>query len=416
MFAIIDCNNFYASCERLFQPLLRDKPILVLSNNDGCVIARSNEAKALGFKMGDPYFQIKALCRQHKVHVFSSNYSFYGDMSQRVISVIEENWPEVEVYSIDEAFMDLSTMAEAEQDAFCQSLQRKIVRHTGIPVSIGIGPTKTLAKLANHVAKRELKVPVVNISTQRFWLSKIAVGDVWGVGRQWDKKLCAQGIYTAQDLADANLRRIKDTFNVVLQRTVLELRGTPCAGLQVQEANKSIVASRSFGRMQTQYGPMAEAVSSHCARACEKLRQQQLVTRHVSVFIHTNRFRADLPQYHNAIGFQLIHPSDDLRYLTRCVKWCLRKIFRPGFQYQKAGVYFADLIPKQGLQMDLFNQPDEEALEQSDKFMSVLEAVNNKYGRHTLRLAAEGNVKPWGMRTQLRSPSYTTKWSDIPLV
>lgn len=416
MFAIIDCNNFYASCERLFQPALRDKPILVLSNNDGCVIARSNEAKALGFKMGDPYFQVKALCKQHKVHVFSSNYSFYGDMSWRVMSVIEENWPEVEIYSIDEAFLDLSTLAPAEQEAFCQQLQKKILRYTGIPVSIGIGPTKTLAKLANYVAKRELKIPVFNISNQRFWLAKIAVGDVWGVGRQWDKKLFQQGIYTAQDLANADLRGIKDAFNVILQRTVLELRGTPCAGLEVAEPRKSIVSSRSFGKLQTEYSSMAESVSSHCARACEKLRQQELVARHLSVFIHTNRFRSDLPQYHNSIGFKLVHPTDDVRYLTRCAKWCLRKIFRSGFHYQKAGVYLSDLIPKQGVQMDLFNQPSDQELKHTEQFMSVLEAVNNKYGRHTLRLAAEGYVQPWAMRTQLCSPSYTTKWSDLPLV
>lgn len=416
MFAIIDCNNFYASCERLFQPSLNNKPILVLSNNDGCVIARSNEAKALGIKMGVPYFEVKALCKQHHVHVFSSNYTFYGDMSRRVMSVIEDNWPEVEIYSIDEAFLDLKTLPQGDHDEFCRSLQEKILRHTGIPVSVGIGPTKTLAKLANHIAKRELKIPVFNIDQQRFWLAKITVGDVWGVGRQWDKKLVQQGIYTAQDLACVDLRGIKDRFNVVLQRTVLELRGTPCSGLQESEPRQSIVSSKSFGCMQTAYFPIAQAVSSHCARACEKLRHQDLVARHLSVFVQTNRFRLDLPQYQQSIGFRLVNPTDDLRYLTRVAKFCLRKIFRSGFHYQKVGIHLGDLIAKNFIQMDLFNQPTEDQRVHTEQLMSVLDAVNKKYGRHTLRLAAEGHVKPWAMRAQLRSPCYTTQWSELPVV
>lgn len=416
MFAIVDCNNFYASCERLFQPALRDKPVLVLSNNDGCVIARSNEVKAIGVKMGAPYFEVKALCQQHKVHVFSSNYSLYGDISHRVMSVIEDSWPEVEVYSIDEAFLDLHTLPKQEQEEFCRQLQQKILRYTGIPVSIGIGPSKTLAKLANYIAKRELKIPVFNIDQQRFWLTKIAVGEVWGVGRQYVKHLLQQGIHTVQDLADVDLRRIKDSFNVVLQRTVLELRGIPCAGLLVEEPRKSIVSSRSFGRMQTQYSALAQAISGHCARASEKLREQSLVAGYLSIFVQTNRFRLDLPQYQNSLGFKLIQPNDDLRYLTRCAKWCLRKIYRSGFQYQKVGVHLSDLRSKQGLQMDLFHQASEEQLAQAERFMSLLEAVNYKYGRHTLYLAAEGTVKPWAMRTQLRSPSYTTQWQDLPVV
>lgn len=416
MFALIDCNNFYASCERLFQPSLVNKPILVLSNNDGCVIARSNEAKALGIKMGVPYFEVKAICRQHKVHVFSSNYTFYGDMSRRVMSVIEEHWSEVEIYSIDEAFLDLKTLPQSEQEAFCRKLQQTVLQYTGIPVSIGIGATKTLAKLANHIAKKELKIPVFNIDKQTFWLAKIAVGDVWGVGRQWHKKLIQQGIYTAQDLASVNLRGFRSRFNIMLQRTVMELQGIPCSGLQEYEPRKSIISSKSFGTMQTEYSALAQSISSHCARACEKLRQQGLVARHLSVFVQTNRFRLDLPQYQQSIGFKLVNPSDDLRYLTRSAKLCLRKIFRPGFHYQKAGVYLGDLISKSYLQLDLFNQASEEQLQHAEQLMSVLDAVNRKYGRHTLRLAAEGHVKPWAMRAQLRSPSYTTKWSELPVV
>lgn len=416
MFAIIDCNNFYASCERLFQPALANTPILVLSNNDGCVIARSNEAKALGIKMGAPYFEVKGLCNQHKVRVFSSNYTFYGDMSRRVMSVIESSWPEVEVYSIDEAFLDLSTLAASDRDAFCYALQEKIRRYTGIPVSIGIGPTKTLAKLANHIAKRELKIPVFNIDNQRFWLAKIAVSDIWGVGRQWDKKLVQQGIYTAEDLAATDVRSIKDRFSVVLQRTVYELRGIACTGLQGNESRKSIISSRSFGCLQTQYSILAEAISGHCARACEKLRQEGLLARHVSLFIQTNRFRLDLPQYSKSLGANLIYPSDDVRCVTRVAKLGLRSLFRRGFHYQKVGICLGDLVSNQSLQMDLFNQPEEEHLEHAQRLMSVLDAVNNKFGRHTLHLAAEGHVKPWAMRSQLRSPAYTSKWSELPIV
>lgn len=416
MFALIDCNNFYASCERLFRPALQNKPIIVLSNNDGCVIARSNEAKAVGIEMGAPYYQVKGLCAHHKVHVFSSNYTLYGDMSRRVMSVIEGSWPEVEVYSIDEAFLDLTALAPSEVNEFCRHLQQKITRYTGIPVSIGIGTTKTLAKLANHIAKKELKISVFNMQHQDAWLKKIAVSDVWGVGRKWSKKLMQEGISTAHGLASVDLRELKKRFNIVLQSTALELRGVSCGGLQEAEPRKSILSSKSFGVMQTEYASVAQAVSSHCARACEKLREQGLVAHHLSVFVQTNRFRQDLPQYQQSIGFRLITASDDLRYLVHCAKLCLQKIFRTGFHYQKAGVYLGDLVTKNQGQLDLFNQRSEEELLQAEQFMSVLDAVNKKYGAHTLRLAAEGHVKPWKMKSELRSPCYTTQWSDLAVI
>jgi DNA polymerase V len=416
MFALLDCNNFFASCERLFRPALAKKPVVVLSNNDGCVIARSNEAKALGIPMGVPYFQIKLLCKRYEVHVFSSNFSFYGDMSRRVMAIVDDHWPEVEIYSIDEAFLDLKTLPLIEHDKFCINLQKKILRDTGIPVSIGIGPTKTLAKLANHVAKRELKTPVFHIDQQRFWLAKIPVGEVWGVGRQWNKKLLHEGIYTAQDLANAKWDWIRSRFNVFLQRTAMELRGIACLDLQRPSPRESIVSSRSFGSVQTEYDALAQAVSSHCARAYEKLREQNLVAGYLSVFIQTPRFRQDLAQYRNAVGFQLIQPTDDLRHLTQSANFCLHKIFKSGFQYQKAGIYLTDLSPKSNLQMDLFNQPSEEKTQHTERLMRVLDAVNAKYGSHTLHLAAEGCEKPWAMKSQRRSPAYTTNWNEIPLV
>lgn len=416
MYALIDCNNFYASCERIFRPDLIGKPIVVLSNNDGCIIARSNEAKALGIKMGGPFFEVAALCKRQGVQVFSSNYTLYGDMSQRVMSVIDDSWPEMEIYSIDEAFLNLTTLPREQHEAFCSQLQRKILRYTGMPVSIGIGPTKTLAKLANHVAKKILGVPVFNIDQQRFWLAKVPVGEVWGIGRQWDKKLVAQGIKTAQDLAEVNLRGIKDRFNVVMQRTALELRGTPCLGLQVYEPKQSILSSKSFGKMQTAYGPISQAISSHCARAYEKLRAQESLVGYLSIFIKSNRHRLDLPQYTNSMGFKLVNPTDDIRYLTRCAKFCLRKIFRAGIHYQKVGICFSELLAKDQVQGDLFHPISTEQIEQKEKLLRVWDEINHKYGRHTLRLAAEGHVKPWGMRAEARSPSYTTDWEALPCV
>ncbi len=416
MFALIDCNNFYASCERLFRPDLQATPIVVLSNNDGCVIARSNEAKALGIAMGAPYFKIKAFCKTHKVQVFSSNYTLYGDLSYRVMCTIENSWTDVEIYSIDEAFLDLSSMPITMQDSFCHDLQKRILKDTGIPTSIGLGHTKTLAKIANHLAKKILKTPVVNLDNTPQYLDKIAIGDVWGVGLQWQKKLIGQGIHTAADLAKANPRFIKEAFNVVLMRTALELRGIPCGTLEETAKKQSIMSSKSFGTLQTEYQALAEAMSSHCARAYEKMRQQALITAHLTVFIQSNRFRLDLPQYSNSISFKLIHATDDLCYLTRVAKFCLKKIYKEGIHYQKVGVLMSHLMDKPHQQMDFFNQPSDEKIAKTDLTLDVFDAINQKFGRHTLYLAAEGCSKPWTMKRQLISPNYTTQWDELAKV
>jgi DNA polymerase V len=415
MFALIDCNNFYASCERLFRPDLRNQPIVVLSNNDGCVIARSNEAKALGIAMGEPFFKIKALCKQHKIHAFSSNYTLYGDLSQRVMSTIEQEWPHLEIYSIDEAFLDLSGLPNSLLDSFCVALQKKVLKETGIPTSIGIGPTKTLAKIANHLCKKVLKTPVFNVTDQReIFLPQIAVGDVWGIGRQWSKKLMKQSIHTAYDLAQMNAHVLKKQFSVVMMRTAMELQGIPCAGLEETQAKQNIISSKSFGQMQTTYTAVSQSVSSHCARAVEKLRQQNLVAQRISVFVHTNRFREDLAQYCQAIELKFINPTDDVRLITQCAKRCLRRIFKSGYHYKKAGICLEDLIPKDPRQLDMFHQRSDEELAKTEQLMSVFDAINKKYGRSTVRLAAEGYSKPWDMRRELKSPAYTTRWSDLP--
>ena len=415
MYALIDCNNFYASCERLFRPDLCGKPIVVLSNNDGCVIARSNEAKALGIKMGEPYFQIKALSKQHHINVFSSNYTLYGDLSHRVMTVIEAAWPEVEIYSIDEAFLDLSSMPAHLLEGFCIDLQKSILKWTGIPTSIGIGPTKTLAKIANHICKKELKIPVFNVTNERYWLNKIGIGDVWGVGRQWEKKLKAKGINTAQDLADLNAHMIKKQYNVILMRTTMELQGIPCAGLEEAKPKQNIMSSKSFGEMQTHFSSLAQAISSHCARACEKARSQNLVAQRLYVFVRSNPFREDLTQYAKSIECRLVNPTDDTRIITKVAKLCLRKLYKPGVHYKKVGVMLEDLIDKSPLQMDIFHQHSDEELLRKDKLMSIFDAINVRYGSHTIKLAAEGYSKPWAMRSSMRSPCYTTRWTELPV-
>lgn len=416
MFALIDCNNFYASCERLFRPDLNNKPIVILSNNDGCVIARSNEAKALGIPMGAPYFQVQALCKQYHVHVFSSNYVFYGDMSQRVMTVIEASWPEVEIYSIDEAFLDLRSLPVEQQEEFCHQLQQKVVKYTGIPVSIGIGPTKTLAKLANHIAKKELKTSVYRINEKSEWLNRLKAGDVWGVGRRSVKQLNADGIYTVADLAGKDSRWVKKNYTVVMQRTVMELNGIICGQLIDNEARKSIMSSKSFGRLQTEFDMLAQAISSHCARAHEKLRQQKSRVAYLAVSIRTNPFRRDLPQYCPSIGIKLINPSDDLRQLTALAKKGLQTIFRKGFHYNKAGIYFADLTTDTFIQPDLFESINPEQSEHTEKLMTVMDQINQKFGRRTLHLAAEGFNKPWSMRSDMRSPNFTTDWNGLPVI
>jgi DNA polymerase V len=332
------------------------------------------------------------------------------------MSVIEAAWPDVEVYSIDEAFLDLSAMPIHLRDAFCADLQKKILKFTGVPTSIGIGQTKTLAKIANYICKKILKIPVFNVSEQRHWLSKISVGDVWGVGRRWQKKLMEKGINTAQDLAAMNAPMIRKQYNVLLMRTVMELQGIKCLSLDEAQPKQSIMSSKSFGEMQTQFSSLAQAISSHCARACEKARSQNLVAQRLYVFVRSNPFRQDLMQYANSIEFRLVNPTDDTRVITKIAKLCLKKLFKQGVYYKKVGIMLGDLINKSQRQLDLFHQPDDEALAKKDQLMTVFDTINRRYGSHTVKLAAEGFSKPWAMRSEKRSPCYTTRWSELPIV
>lgn len=416
MFALIDCNNFYVSCERVFAPGLRDVPVLVLSNNDGCVIARSNEVRALGIKMGQPFFEVKDLCRRHKVRVFSSNYALYGDMSRRVMSILEESWPEIEVYSIDEAFLDFSSMDADKIHEFCHSLQRKLWRYTGIPVSVGIGSSKTRAKLANHIAKRELQRAAFNLEDAPYWLHRIAVSEVWGVGRKISTKLEGLGINTAYDLASLDPFVMRRKFNLNVMRTILELQGQSCIPLAEAASQKGVMSSRSFAKPQTEFDVISQALASFAGRASEKLRKQGLATARLSVFLRTNPHRQDLLQYNVNTDMQLIYPSNDTRVIALFAKRCLRKLFRKGYEYKKVGIYLDDLRPADTVQMDLFASENPDKRIQDTKIMQTVDRVNGKYGPGTIKLAAEGASRPWSSSRKLCSQAYTTRWSELPVV
>ena len=318
VFALVDCNNFYASCERVFQPALENKPVCILSNNDGCIIARSNEAKALGIKMGDPWHKRKAFCQEHGVAVFSSNYTLYGDMSRRVMLCLQKFTPDVEVYSIDEAFLQLDGFEYLNLEEYGTTIRRTVYGCTRIPVCIGIGPTKTLAKVANHLAKARQKqgigsgvLDLCDRNVRNVVLPVIAVEDIWGVGRRWGKRLQAMGIHTAAQLRDAEPKAMRQVFSVVMERMVHELRGTSCLGLEDIQAKKNIMSSRSFGRMVTDKGELLEAVSSYAARAAEKLRRQGSRANGLYVFLQTNRYRPRHPQYQNSATCSFVLPTSD---------------------------------------------------------------------------------------------------------
>ena len=414
MFALIDCNNFYASCERVFRPSLQNKPIVVLSNNDGCVIARSNEAKALGIKMGQAFFEIKKLCTQHQVVVQSSNFTLYGNMSNRVMQIIAAAWPTLEIYSIDEAFLRLDSLQTHEVIVFCQNLQQKILQYTGIPVSIGIGPSKTLAKLANFIAKRKLKTPVFDISHQRHWLKHINVAEVWGIGRRLTPRLNRMGIHTPQDLATACPSHIRNQFNSVTQKTALELKGQSCLELTEVAPKKSISCAKSFCQMQTDFACIANALGLYCAKVAAKLRQQQSHCQSLTVFLQTNKHRQDLAQRHKSITVTMVHASADECILNSYAIGCLKKIYQKRFQYKKVGIMLHDICPQAQVQGDLFSE-NQQQRNRSVKLMKTLDKINTKFGSHKLSCARALEQPGWRAKRQHCSPRYTTCWDELPI-
>lgn len=419
VFALVDCNNFYASCEKLFRPDLKDTPVVVLSNNDGCVVARSREAKLLGIKMGVPVFQIKAEMQRNGILAFSSNYALYADLSSRVMRTLEEMAPRVEVYSIDEAFLDLTGIESVlSLVEFGQQVRERIGHWIGISVCVGIAPTKTLAKLANHAAKKypatQGVVDLTNPDRQRRLLALVPVDDVWGVGRRLSTRLNALGITTALDLANASPRAIREQFSVVLERTVRELNGESCIELEeIPPTKKQIVCSRSFGVKVTQFELLREAVCEYATRATEKLRKEQQQAKVMTVFIRTSPFKDNEPQYSNSASGELLIPSCDTRDFIELASHLIKRIWKDGFRYAKAGVMLSDFYDPGMFQPGLFD--DVSTRSNSQQLMSVLDSINQS-GAGKVFFAGQGTKKDWSMKREYLSPAYTTRWDQLPRV
>ncbi len=414
VFALIDCNSFYASCERVFRPDLAKTPIVVLSNNDGCVIARSYDAKPY-VKMGEPYFQAKEKLRRHGIVAFSSNYALYGDMSERVMSLIESMVPAAEVYSIDECFADL-TGVQGSLTQFGRDVRAKVLRCTGIPVGVGIARTKTLAKLANHTAKRLQAhtggvVDIIEDFKRDWVLRNTEVKEVWGIGRRMTAHLEAMGIHTAMDLAKADPRMLRDKFSVVVEKTARELAGTPC--LELDEADppkQEICCSRMFGKRLTELAPIKQAVATYTARAAEKLRAQGSVCKRMRVSIRTGMFNPDEAKYAKGALVELPYPTNDTLLLTRAATEAAAQVYRSGFRYSKAEVLLMDLRQPGEFSDDLFAVTQPVAC---DRLMSMLDEINGKYGRGTMRTASVPDAPDWGMRREMMSRSYTTRIDQL---
>ena len=418
MYALVDVNSFYTSCETVFRPDLRGQPVVVVSNNDGCVISRSAEAKALGIKMGAPYFKLKQELQRQHVQVFSSNYALYADLSERVMMLLTEMSPGIEIYSIDEAFIDVTGVASCMPlEAFGHQMRDRIRKETGLTVGVGIGPTKTLAKLANYAAKKWIKaggvVDLSNVDRQRKLLALVPVEEVWGVGRRISKKLNLMGIENALQLAESSLWVIRKHFNVVLERTARELRGEPCLGMdEFAPTKQQIMCSRSFGHRITDYEEMHQAICAYAERAAEKLRQEKQFCRFISVFLRTSPHAEGEVFYGNQASGTLLIPSNDTRDILRVATDALDRIWIAGHRYMKAGVMLGDFFSRGEAQLNLFDEhqprPNSEAL------MQVLDGLNQS-GKGKVWFAGQGIEKSWAMKREMLSPAYTTRYADFPV-
>lgn len=412
MYALIDCNNFYASCQRVFRPELEGRPVVVLSNNDGCIIARSNEAKALGIPMGAPTYKWDGFLRHHNVHVFSSNYALYGDMSARVMSILERFEPAIEVYSIDEAFLQINHLATERLYEHLLELRRTILQWTGIPVSIGVAPTKTLAKLANHVCKQttELKGVLILKSFKDAlpYMQQVGIGNVWGVGRRWAERLEHNGIHSAADLALADHRWIRNAYTVVLQRTAMELTGINCMALEDVPERQQILVSRSFRPKITNQQTLQRFIASYISRAAEKLREQHSLCKNITVFIRTKE-QTD-QAYVNSKSISLSQYTADTSTLVRAGSWALKQMYQEGYQYYKAGIMLNDLIADKNVQYSLFAPAVYDTAARAR--MALMDRINQRFGAQTIRLASEAGQR-WQMYQKHLSPAYTTRWDEI---
>ncbi|CAI1560882.1 translesion error-prone DNA polymerase V subunit UmuC [Serratia nevei] len=418
MFALVDVNSFYTSCETVFRPDLQGKPIVVVSNNDGCIISRSPEAKHLGIKMGEPFFKVRKNTYNTKVHVFSSNYALYADLSERVMQTLAEVAPSIEIYSMDEAFVNLSGVINCTPLLhFGHEMRNQVLKNTGLTVGVGIAQTKTLAKLANHAAKKWPGtggvVDLSNIDRQRRLLALVSVEDVWGVGRRISKKLNLMGVSTALDLAESSLWIIKKHFNVVLERTVRELRGEQCLELEEFAPTKQqIICSRSFGNRITQYSDMHQAICAYAERASEKLRSERQFCRFVSVFLRTSPHADNELFYGNQASMKLLTPSNDTRDIINSATNSLKRIWVDGHRYMKAGVMLADFFSNGVAQLNLFD--DNSPRKNSVALMETIDKLNNS-GKGKIWFAGQGIEKSWAMKREMLSPAYTTRYSDLPV-
>ena len=416
VFALIDCNAFYVSCERVFNPKLNNRPVVALSNNDGCIISRSKEAKALGIKMGVPLFKVKDIVEKEKVVVFSSNYTLYADMSRRVMNIISSSSPYTEIYSIDEAFVELSSLP-IDYESYAHQLRQTILQHTGIPVSIGIASTKTLAKVANHKAKKDDSLngvcSLVNYNSIDQILELTEVGDVWGVGRRLSKKLINHGIHNAKLLKNCSDSWIRKMMSVNGLKTITELRGISCIPLEEYSmTRKSCCTTRSFGKLLTNLEDMEQAVTTFARRAAERIRSESLAASCVSVFVRTNPFDKKSAYYSNGASRTLSHPTHDSITIIETSLLLTKRIFKNNYQYKKAGVLLSGLCDDSEIQETLF----EKNYNQNSDLMSAIDAINYRYGRDTLQMASECKVGNWKQKRENCTRNYTTQIDRLLLV
>jgi len=414
--ALIDCNSFYASCERIFNPKLLGKPIVVLSNNDGCIITRSAEAKALGIKMGEPYFKAKKIIEKNNVKVFSSNYSLYGDISQRVMEILLGFSPEVEIYSIDEAFLNFKGFKNHELLTYCKHIRQTIKQWVGIPVSIGVGSTKTLSKIANHLAKKEADYEGICIlkgdEKIEEALNRIEIGDVWGIGRRLSKFLRNYEVRTAKQFAFLDRRWIRKNMGVVGEKIQLELRGVSCLDLELlPSSKKSCCVSRSFSRPIEKIEELQESIANYGSRVAEKIREEGLIAQSMSIFVLTNHFNKKEKQYSSSIKLQLDYPTSDSKLIVKRAVEGIKRIYKEGYRYKKAGIILYELHSSSSVRGLLdYDKP------RTDSLMRSLDEINYRYGSATLRLAAEGIRRSWHMRREKVSPCYTTSFDQLMIV
>ena len=412
MYALLDCNNFYASCERVFKPSLDKKPIIVLSNNDGCVIARSDESKSLGIKMGDPAFKIKNIIMKYNINVFSTNFALYGDMSQRVMNILSSHIPSMEIYSIDEAFLDLQDFNYNDIYSLCVFIRKKILKCTGIPVSIGVGRTKTLSKVANHVAKKnKIYKGVFILKEEEEILKNFSIENVWGIGKKLSVFLKTKHITTAKQFRDSSLKWARLSINIIGEKIIKELRGEKCFLIQYSNiTKKTICTSRTFGEMVTDFEDLSSSVAMYATRCSEKLRLQNSYARFAHVFIQTNPFRNDVKQYFKSQIIKFDVATNDTSEILNYVLKSLKYIYKSGYQYKKAGVVVSGIIKDDAVQENLFDNINRL---KNKNIIKTVDKINSKMGRDMLRYVSVGYFKKWKLKQQKLSPCYTTRWSDV---